>query len=109
MCPALQMYLCDGSFRGPDGPVTCAPACFANAQLDPDPAEHYPCSAPLYQYHTSQTAFDRQPPDPYLDALNGHSSILEIDTENMPSDNSGISDTSDISTFPAISVTSAPR
>jgi hypothetical protein len=25
MCPALQMYLCDGPHRGPDGPVACAP------------------------------------------------------------------------------------
>jgi hypothetical protein len=47
-CPTPQMYLCDGSCRGPDGPVACAPTCFTNARLDPDPAEHYPCSAPSY-------------------------------------------------------------
>jgi hypothetical protein len=46
-CPAPQMYLCDRSHRGPNGPVACAPACFTNAQLDPDPVEHYPCSTPL--------------------------------------------------------------
>jgi hypothetical protein len=33
MCPAPQMYPCDGSHRGPDGPVACAPACFANAHV----------------------------------------------------------------------------
>jgi hypothetical protein len=114
------MYPCDGSHRGPDGLVAYAPACFANAQLDHDPAEHYPCSAPLSQPHTNHTrqiAFDRQPPDPYLDALNGHGSISEIDTDNMPLDNSGISDTLDILAFlatldilafPATSTTSAP-
>jgi hypothetical protein len=111
-CPAPQMYPRDGSCRGPNGPVACAPACFANAQLDHDPTEHYPCSAPLSRPHTNharQTAFDRQPPDPYLDALDGHGSISEIDTDSMPSDNSDISDTSDIPAFPATSVTSAPR
>jgi hypothetical protein len=96
MYPTPQMYLRDRSRRGPDSPVACAPACFTNAQLDHDLTEHYPCSAPLFL-------------DPYLDALNGHGSISEIDTDDMPSDNSGISDTSDISTFLAISVTSAPR
>jgi hypothetical protein len=50
-CPTPQMYPHDGSCRGPDGWVTCAPACFANAQLDHNPVEHYPCSAPLSQYH----------------------------------------------------------
>jgi hypothetical protein len=48
MCPALQMYPRDRLRRGPDGPVACAPACFANAQLDPDPVKHYPCSTPLF-------------------------------------------------------------
>jgi hypothetical protein len=57
--------------------------------------------------HTRQIAFDRQPPDPYLDALDGHGSILEIDTDNMPLDNSGILDTSDILAFPATSDISA--
>jgi hypothetical protein len=51
-------------------------------------------------HKTDQTAFDRKPPDPYLDALDGHSSISEIDTEDMPLDISGISD---ISAFLAIS------
>jgi hypothetical protein len=60
-CPTLQLYPCDRSHRGPDGLVACAPACFANARLDPDPAEHYPCSTPLSHYHTNQIAFDRQP------------------------------------------------
>jgi hypothetical protein len=112
-CPAPQMYPCDGSHRGPDGLVACAPACFTNTELDHDPTEHYPCSAPLSQYHESQTAFDRQPPDPYLDALDGHASISEIDTEDMPLDNSGISDIlaflaiSDILASPATSATSA--
>jgi hypothetical protein len=104
-CPTLQMYLRDGSRRGPDGPVACAPACFANTQLDHDPTEHYPCSTPLSRPHTNHTrqiAFDRQTPDPYLDTLNGHSSILEIDTDNMPLDNS------DNSAFPATLATSAP-
>jgi hypothetical protein len=115
MCPTLQMYLRDGSCRGPDSPVACAPACFANAQLDHNPMEHYPCSTPLSQPHTNHTrqiAFDRQPPDPYLDALDGHGSISEIDTDNMPSDTSNIlafPATSDISAFPATLATSAPR
>jgi hypothetical protein len=52
-CPAPQMYPCDGSHRGPDGPVACAPTCFTNARLDPNPVEHYPCFAPLSQHHTS--------------------------------------------------------
>jgi hypothetical protein len=100
-CPALQMYPHDRSRRGPDGLVACAPTCFANTQLDHDPTEHYPCSTPLfrsYTNHTRQITFDRQPPDSYLDALNGHGSISEID--DMPLDNSGISD---ISAFPATS------
>jgi hypothetical protein len=46
-CPAPQMYPHDGSHRGSDSPVACAPACFANAQLDHGPMEHYPCSTPL--------------------------------------------------------------
>jgi hypothetical protein len=103
-CPTLQIYPCDRSCRGPDGPVACDPACFANAQLDHEPVEHYPCSTPLSQphtIHTRQIAFDRQPPDPYLDALDGHGSILEIDTDDMPLDNSDISDTLDILAFPA--------
>jgi hypothetical protein len=108
------MYPHDGSCRGPDSLVACAPACFANAQLDPDPVEHYPCSTPLFQHHTIQTAFDRQPLDPYLDALDGYSSILEIDMEDMPSYNSGISDIlafsaiSDIPASLATLATSAP-
>jgi hypothetical protein len=88
MCPAPQMYPHDGSHRGPDSPVACAPACFTNAQLDHDPVEHYPCSTPLSQphmNHTRQIAFDRKPPDPYLDAFDGHGSISEIDTDDMPS------------------------
>jgi hypothetical protein len=84
MCPTPQMYLHDRSHRGPNSLVACAPTCFANAQLDPDPMEHYPCSIPLSQYHTSQTTFDRRHPDPHLDALDGHGSISEIDTEDMP-------------------------
>jgi hypothetical protein len=111
-CPTPQINPRDGSCRGPDGPVACAPACFANDQLDHDPVEHYPCSTPLSQphtIHTRQIAFDRQPLNPYLDALDGHGSISEIDTDNMPSDNSGISDTSDISAFPATSATLAPQ
>jgi hypothetical protein len=109
-CPAPQMYPCDRSRRGPDGPAACAPACFANTQLDYDPAEHYPCSTPLSRphiNHTRQIAFDRQPLDPYLDALDGHGSILEIDTDDMPLDNSGILDTSYISAFLATSDISA--
>jgi hypothetical protein len=84
-----------------------------SAQLDHDPTKYYPCSTPLSRYHTRQTAFDRQPPDLYLDALDGHGSILEIDMEDMPSDNSGISDISafsatlDILASPATSATSA--
>jgi hypothetical protein len=111
-CPAPQMYPRDRSHRGPDGPVACALACFANDQLDHDPMEHYPCSAPLSQPHTiytRQIAFDRQPPDPYLDALDGHGSISEIDTNDMPLDNSGILATSDISAFPATLATLASR
>jgi hypothetical protein len=121
MCPTPQMYPRDGSRGGPDSPVACAPACFANTQLDHNPAEHYPCSTPLSRPHTNHTrqiAFDRQPPDPYLDTLDGHGSISEIDTDDMPSDISGISDildisafpaTSDILAFPATSATLAPR
>jgi hypothetical protein len=99
-CPALQMYPHDRSHSGPDGSVACAPACFTNTQLDPNPAQHYPCSTPISRYHTNQTTFDRQPLDPHIDALNGHGSISETDTEDMPSDNSGILD---ISAFSAIS------
>jgi hypothetical protein len=117
-CPTLQMYPRDGSRRGPDGLVACAPTCFANAQLDHDPMEHYPCSAPIsrpHTIHTRQIAFDRQPPDPYLDTLNRHGSILEIDMEDMPLDNLGISDilafsaTLDILAFLAIPATLALR
>jgi hypothetical protein len=64
------------------------------------------CNTPSYRHHTSQTAFDRQPPDPYLDALDGHGSILEIDMKDMPSDNLGILD---ILAFLAILVTLAPQ
>jgi hypothetical protein len=82
-CPALQMYLCDGSCRGPDVLVACAPTCFANAQLDHNPVEHYPCSTSLLPNIpcTSQTALNRQPLRPMdfpLDALDGHGSISEI-------------------------------
>jgi hypothetical protein len=114
-CPTLQMYPYDGSRRGPDGPVVCAPTCFANAQLDHNPMEHYSCSTSLllYEPHTSQIAFNRQSPDHHLDALNGHSSISEIDTEDMPLDILGISDISafsatlDIPASPATLATSA--
>jgi hypothetical protein len=113
-CPTPQMYPHNKSCRGPDSPVACAPTYFANARLDPNPVEHYLCSAPLSRYHTSQTTFDRQPLDPYLDALDRHSSISEINIEDMPLDNLGISDilafsaTLDIPAFPAILATSAP-
>jgi hypothetical protein len=88
MCPTLQMYLHDRSCRGPDGPMACATACFANAQLDHDPVEHYPCSTSLLPHkpYTSQTALDGQPLRPTdfpLDALDGHGSILEIDADTQ--------------------------
>jgi hypothetical protein len=58
-CPTSQMYLRDGSHRGPNGPVAYAPACYANNSLESDSAEHYPCSTPLphhppcYESYTS--------------------------------------------------------
>jgi hypothetical protein len=48
-CPTLQMYLCDGSCRGPDGLVACAPTCYTNAPLESDPSETH---APLL-YHVT--------------------------------------------------------
>jgi hypothetical protein len=101
-CPTSQMYPHDRSCRGPDGLVACAPTCFANTRLDHNPVEHYLCFTSLlpYEPHTRQITFDRQSLDHHIDALDGHSSISEIDTEDMPSDILG---TSDISAFSATS------
>jgi hypothetical protein len=77
------MYPHDGSHRGPDGLVACAPTCFTNTWLDHDPVEHYPCSTSLllHEPHTSQTALNGQPLGPMnfpLDTFDGHGSFSEI-------------------------------
>jgi hypothetical protein len=86
MCPALQMYPHDRSHRGPDVPMACAPACYANDSLESDSVEYYPYSAPLSHYplitsYTSQTTLDRHSSDLLdfpLDAFDGHGSLSEI-------------------------------
>jgi hypothetical protein len=94
-CPTLQMYPCDGSccepYKGPDGPVAGALTCYITNTLESDPTEHYSCSAPslhhpLYPEHytrqllsyTSQITLNGHSLDTPLDALDGHSSLLEI-------------------------------